>query len=452
MATLAENAPRARKQSWLKRHMPKTLFGRALAIFLTPLILMQAISTFVFFDRHWDTMVRRLATSLAGEVAMLVDEVEEDPSPASLARIDRKARNSLGLVVTYRAGAILENRSSNPLFDPTLRQMRRSMEEQVRRPFVVNADSEERQIAIEVQLPDGVLEILAHEKRLYSSTTYIFVMWMLGSALILFAIALIFMRNQIRPIRRLAVAARAFGLGREVPDFKPEGAKEVRQAAEAFQQMRARIRRQIKQRTDMLSGVSHDLRTPLTRMKLQLAMLGDDTAVRELQADVQDMERMVEGYLAFARGEGTEATVTTDIKSLLGDFAIGERRGGLPLELELTTRPLPPVELKPQSVKRALANLVSNARRHADTVRITLEATEDAFEIFVDDDGPGIPEEDRGRVFKPFYRGDPSRNPETGGTGLGLTIARDIVHSHGGEIGLEESPLGGLRVRIRIPI
>ncbi|WP_339855520.1 ATP-binding protein [uncultured Nisaea sp.] len=452
MATLAENAPQTKRRSWLKRRMPKTLFGRALAIFLTPLILMQAISTFVFYDRHWDTMVRRLATSLAGDIALIVTEIEADSSPASLARIDRLSRNHLGLIVTYRSGAILENRGTVTIFDPTLRQMRHAMTEQVRRPFMIDTEAGDRQIAITVQISDGVLEVLAHEKRLYTSTTYIFVMWMLGSALILFAIALIFMRNQIRPIRRLAIAARAFGLGREVTNFKPEGAHEVRQAAEAFQQMRARIRRQIKQRTDMLSGVSHDLRTPLTRMKLQLAMLGEDKAVQELQADVQDMERMVEGYLAFARGEGTEAAVTTDVKALVADFAIGERRGGMTLELEMIGKKLPPVEMKPQSLKRALTNLVSNARRYAKTVRITLDASDVAYEIFVDDDGPGIPEAERGRVFKPFYRGDPSRNPETGGTGLGLTIARDIVHSHGGEIGLEESPLGGLRVRIRMPV
>ena len=452
MATYAETGSGGKRRSWLKRRMPKTLFGRALAIFLTPLILMQAISTYVFYDRHWDTMVRRLATSLAGDIALIVTEIERDPRPVALARIDRLSRNHLGLIVTYRFGAILENRSILSLFDPTLRQMQHAMTEQVRRPFIVDTNADEQQIAITVQLSHGVLDVLAHEKRLYSSTTYIFVMWMLGSALVLFAIALVFMRNQIRPIRRLAIAARAFGLGREVPNFKPEGAHEVRQAAEAFQQMRARIRRQIKQRTDMLSGVSHDLRTPLTRMKLQLAMLGEGKAIQELQADVQDMERMVEGYLAFARGEGTEAAVTTDIKALITDFAMGERRGGVLLELEVTRDPIRPLEVKPQSIKRALANFVSNARRYAKTVRITLEASEDTYEILVDDDGPGIPEAERGHVFKPFYRGDPSRNLETGGIGLGLTIARDIVHSHGGEIGLEEAPLGGLRVRIRMPV
>lgn len=457
MATMAEPGPETtdrpeRRQHWLKKYLPKTLFGRALAIILTPLILMQAITTFVFYDRHWDTMVRRLASSLAGDIALVVAEVEEDASLSSVAKVDRLSREHLDLVVTYRAGAILENRGSAPIFDPGFSELAKALGERVRRPFVIDTEAVERHLAIAVQLPDGVLEVLAHQKRIYSSTTYIFVMWMFGSSLVLFAVAMIFMRNQIRPIRRLALAARAFGLGRDVRNFKPEGAREVRQAAEAFNQMRDRIRRQIAQRTDMLSGVSHDLRTPLTRMKLQLAMLGDSRDIRELREDVLEMERMVEGYLAFARGEGTERATPTDLKNLVADLVIGERRAGKPIELDLPDGPSQVFELKPQSLKRALANLIANARRHAAHIRVTLQIGEEIGEIFVDDDGPGIPEAERENVFRPFYRGEPSRNPETGGTGLGLTIARDIVHGHGGDLTLEESPMGGLRARIRLPL
>jgi len=303
-----------------------------------------------------------------------------------------------------------------------------------------------------VQLAEGVLSVDVHEKRLYSSTPYIFLMWMVGSSLVLFAVAIVFMRNQIRPIRRLAIAARAFGMGREVEEFRSEGAAEVRQAAEAFRQMRERLRGQFTQRTEMLAGVSHDLRTPLTRMKLQLAMLGDAAEISELKSDVQDMERMVEGYLAFARGEGTETPIPTDLIALVADVVGAETRDGSSVNLVLPERETFVLEARPQALKRALANLITNAKRYAATVAVTMKVDQAAVLITVDDDGPGIPEANREDVFKPFFRLDASRNPETGGTGLGLTIARDIARSHGGELSLDAAPMGGLRARVSLPV
>jgi two-component system osmolarity sensor histidine kinase EnvZ len=300
-----------------------------------------------------------------------------------------------------------------------------------------------------VQIAEGVLDVEAPRKRLYTATVYLFVLWVVGSALLLFSIAALFMRNQVRAIRRLAAAAEAFGVGRDVGPIKPEGAIEVRQAATAFNRMQDRIRRFLAQRTEMLAGVSHDLRTPLTRLRLALAMLPRTEALRqdvsEMTADVEEMERMIGGYLAFARGEGTEQAEPVNLCAVLEEVAAGARRAGAKVELNMP--PALTIPLRADAVKRALTNLVDNARRHARRVALGAETSSPrSVQVTVDDDGPGIPPARRESVFRPFESG------AAGGTGLGLTIARDIVRAHGGEIVLEDSPLGGLRARIRLPV
>ena len=294
-----------------------------------------------------------------------------------------------------------------------------------------------------------MLKIITPRKRLFSSTTYIFIMWMVGISLILFAIATLFMRNQVRPIRRLAMAADRFGRGLDVPDFQPAGALEVRQAASAFNLMRERIQRQISQRTDMLAGVSHDLKTPLTRIKLQLAMLKDNPDVANIQADVADMETMLEGYLAFARGEGEEEPADTNLSALLREVVESAKREGAAVDLHIEGEIILP--LRRDAFKRCLTNLVSNSMLHAKHIAIRAGRRADSVVLTVDDDGPGIPADKREDVFRPFYRLDTSRNRETGGVGLGLAISRDIIRGHGGEIVLDNSPLGGLRAQIRLP-
>jgi two-component system osmolarity sensor histidine kinase EnvZ len=326
----------------------------------------------------------------------------------------------------------------------------RAVEEGVRKPFSFDTATLDRHVIVTVQLSDGILEVIAPRKRLTSSTTYIFVLWMVGISLILFSVATIFMRNQVKPIRRLAGAADDFGKGRDAPRFKPEGAKEVRQAATAFIAMRERIQRQITRRTEMLAGVSHDLRTPLTRMKLQLEMLGDTAGTAELKSDVSEMEHMLEGYLAFARGEGEEAPTPTDLCALLGEVTEQARRNGGAIDLHTEGDIV--VALRPAAFRRSLTNLINNAMRYADHVSVRAGQRGDAVEIMVDDDGPGIPADDREDVFKPFFRLEGSRNQETGGVGLGLTIARDVVHGHGGDLALDEAPGGGLRACIRLPL
>jgi two-component system, OmpR family, osmolarity sensor histidine kinase EnvZ len=434
----------------LKRFLPKSLLGRSVLILVTPLVLLQVIATFVFYERHWSTVTQGLARTLAGDVALAVNYIEDHPDPADRRWMIDNAETRMALRLRLEPGAKLPG--DGPQHDPdeVERMLTPMLQERIERPFDVDTAEIDRDLEIKVQLPDGVLIATTSRKRLFSATTYIFVLWMVGSSLVLFAIAIIFMRNQVRPIRRLAAAAKSFGKGREVPGYRPSGASEVRQAAEAFIEMRDRIKRQIAQRTEMLAGVSHDLRTPLTRMKLQLAMLGKRVEFEELKDDVTEMERMVEGYLAFARGEGTGPPEPHDISALLAQVVSGARREGAQIDLHAEEHLMVPVRF--DAFKRCMGNLLSNAARYGRHVQVRAGRRNDAVEILVDDDGPGIPANEREAVFRPFYRLEPSRNLETGGVGLGLTIARDVVRGHGGELQLDDSPMGGLRARLRLPI
>jgi two-component system osmolarity sensor histidine kinase EnvZ len=447
----APTRKRKKKASLIKRVLPRTLFGRSLLIIVTPLVLVQVIATWIFYDRHYDTITKRLAEGIAGDVAAIIRVMGPKPDTGSRYNALRLAKVSMWLDTTFHEGERLPENSVPPQDSIIERKLTKALRGRLPYVFMIDTRSLEEKVRIEVELPGGVLEVLVPRQRLFSSTTYIFIMWMVGSSIVLFGVATIFMRNQIRPIRRLAQVANSFGKGRDVPGFKPEGATEVRLAAAAFMQMRGRIKRQIKQRTEMLAGVSHDLRTPLTRMKLQLALLGDGPEADSLASDVAEMERMVEGYLAFARGEGTEQPVDTDLNVLLREVvAQTSRKKGPVIDLHLEQKLQLP--LRPEAMRRCLTNLIVNAQRYAAHVAISAGRRKKSVEITIDDDGPGIPEDRRRDVFKPFHRLDLARGPDTGGTGLGLTIARDVVRSHGGDVVLEDAPNGGLRARIRLPV
>ncbi|MEQ8252566.1 MAG: ATP-binding protein [Oceanibaculum nanhaiense] len=434
---------------FIKRFLPRSLFGRSLMIIVTPMILVQVISTYVFYDRHWDLITRRLSGAVAGELAFVVELLAEEPSIEGDEPIFDMSRRHFWAELTYRPGDILPNEILVPsgLLEEKLT---RELNQRLSFPHRLDARSIERHVKISVQLPNGVLDFVTTRDRLFSSTTYVFLMWMVGSSLILFAVAVVFMRNQIRPIRRLAAAADSFGKGSDAPGFKPEGAAEVRLAASAFIRMRDRIQRQISQRTEMLAGVSHDLRTPLTRMRLQLAMMAGGEDAEALRQDIAEMEQMLEGYLAFARGEGTEQAQPIDLARLLREVTNDARHSGRRIVLR-AEEPLT-VTLRPNAFKRALTNLVQNACRYGKSVEVAARLTHGQLEVTIDDDGPGIPPEKRADVFKPFFRLEASRNPMTGGVGLGLTIARDIVLGHGGELVLGDAPQGGLRATVLIPV
>ncbi|NKB55610.1 MAG: HAMP domain-containing protein [Alphaproteobacteria bacterium] len=434
----------------IKRFLPQTLFGRSLLIIVSPLILLQIISTHIFYDRHWDTITRRLSSSIAGDISMVLNTLRDNPAPESHAEIFERARTTFGFLISLEPGVILPNKET-PTNERIDRFLSDALQQRISRPFQIDTSSFKERVIIDVQLAEAVLRIVAPGDRLFSSTTYIFIMWMVGSSLILFAVASIFMRNQIRPIRRLARAVDSFGKGRPVEeDFRSGGAQEVRQAATAFTLMRERIHRQIRQRTDMLSGVSHDLRTPLTRMKLQLAMLTGSPEIEELKADVAEMEKMIEGYLTFARGEGDEEALETDLSAVVEEVVTQWKRNGAVIDAHVEGR----LEAwcRPNAIKRCVDNLIANANRYGTHIWLRAGKRSDFTEIAIDDDGPGIAEESREEVFRPFFRLDQSRNPETGGTGLGLAIARDIARAHGGDIVMETSPHGGLRALVRLPL
>ena len=434
----------------IKKILPKSLLGRTLLIIVTPLVLLQLVSATVFYESHWTKVSRSMARSLAGDISALIELLHQDHSPQGITAIRELAANNMGLVVTLEKNKILANVPEKKSVSIVDKMFVRSLKKSVQRPFKIDNKSLDNHLIVSIQLQEGVFEVILNRKRLFSSTTYIFVLWMVGTSMILFGVATIFMRNQVKPIRRLAAAADELGKGRDAPNLKPEGAREIRQASAAFIAMRDRIQRQITQRTDMLAGVSHDLRTPLTRMKLQLEMVKDSSDTAALKDDVAEMEHMVEGYLAFARGEGFETPKPTNIAHILGDVVVSAKRRGA--EVDLHTEGQFVVRVRQNAFKRCINNLLDNADRHATHVSIRTGKRGDAIEITVDDDGPGIPKHLRDEAFKPFFRLDESRNPETGGVGLGLTIARDIIRGHGGDIILSDSPSGGLRARLTLPI
>ena len=434
----------------IKQLLPRSLLGRSLLIIVMPLILLQIVSTWIFYDRHWETITRRLAAAVAGEIASAIEYRRSFAGTGNEARIFHVARARLDLRITFVPGGILPNEpytTGSSILDKTLGH---ALRERVRRPFHMDTEFLPRVVRIQVQLPDGIIDVAVNKKRLFSSTTYIFVMWMVGTSLVLFAVAMVFMRNQVRPIRRLANAVEDFGKGRDAPDFKPEGAAEIRQAAAAFNMMRDRIQRMINQRTEMLAGVSHDLRTPLTRMKLQLAMLEDSADISDLKADIAEMENMVEEYLSFARGEGAENVIVSNVSEIL--IEIVNRIGGKNTDIKLQTSGDLSMPLRPNAFRRCVTNLVNNALIYGGNATIQASRNGGAIEIMIDDSGPGIPENQREKVFKPFYRLDNARSPDIAGTGLGLAIARDVMRGLGGDLVLEESPTGGARARMRLPV
>ena len=433
----------------LRYVVPRGLLARALLIIVVPLIGVQVVSGIIFYDRHWSHVSSHRANSLAGEIAMIIDVTRGGRESGAADIILLSARN-MDIHVDFEPGGALEDPSYEPsgFLENTLAK---ALREIVQRPFNLSTDFTDERIFVAVQLEDEVIHIDANLERLISSTTKIFIFWMSGTSVVLFALATVFMSKQVGPIRRLARAAENFGKGRDVPDFKPTGASEVRQAATAFLAMRERIKRQIEQRTEMLAGVSHDLRTPLTRMKLQLAMQRNHPDIGDLTVDVHEMERMIDGYLDFARGEGGEEPEAADVAVAL-DAAVKAVGGEGAVDVELEADQGIEIQLRRDAFRRCMVNLIANAKRFGSRVLVAAHRSGDTIEITVDDDGPGIPSAQREEAFRPFVRLDQSRNLDHGGSGLGLAIARDIARSHGGELNLLDSPLGGLRARLQLPV
>jgi two-component system osmolarity sensor histidine kinase EnvZ len=433
-----------------KNLMPKGLYARALLIIIVPMVVLQSVVAFVFMERHWNTVTRHLSAAVVQDIAALIDVYKVYPQDKDRAQLRRIAQERLGLVVDFLPIGDMPPPGPKPFFSLLDQTLSVQLSQQIGKPFWIDTVGKSSLVEIRIKLDDVVMRIFARRSAAYASNSEIFIFWMLGTSSILLIVAVLFLRNQIKPILRLADAAESFGKGREQPDFRPRGAREVRRAAQAFFEMKSRIERSIEQRTAMLAGVSHDLRTILTRFKLELALIGDSPEVEAMRKDVDEMNAMLEAYLAFARGDSGEQAQPTDMQAALEDLRSDAERHGHAATVVFHGDPS--VTVKPAAFKRCLANLVSNAARYARTIAVTGHRDHRYLSISVDDDGPGIPPDLREDVFKPFLRLDDARNQDEGGTGLGLAIARDIARSHGGDIMLGDSPLGGLRATVRIPV
>jgi two-component system osmolarity sensor histidine kinase EnvZ len=434
----------------LKHFLPRGLFGRSLIIIVAPIVLLQAIIAYVFFERDLETTTRRLARDVAADMAMLVALEDNDRSP------DRERLRALAARQLHYRIRFLPGQNLPPHQGRLTSNIEIALDDILEQRIGADRDFSATRIGddfeIKVDVHDGVLAVLVPRDRVTVSKPDLFILWMVGSALILMGIAILFLRNQVRPIERLARAADSFGKGRAVPDFKPYGATEVRRAAQAFITMRERIERHITQRTEMLAGVSHDLKTPLTRLKLALAMLPNDAETEPMRADIAEMEHMLDEYLAFARGEGGEVSETADLSELVRDTANAVAKARQRDGVTVTTPEQVMVSVKRAGLRRVLTNLVDNALKHGSHVAVTLTQDERLVEIAVEDNGPGIPEARREEAFRPFHRLDQGRNLQSGGSGLGLAIARDIARAHGGDILLDKSAMGGLKATVRLPV
>ena len=438
---------------WISRRLPKGLYGRSLIIIIAPMVLLQSVIAFVFMERHWQTVTQRLSQSVTADIAAIIEIIESYPQDPEFDQISTLAREKLALNVSVLPPDPFPPAVGKPFFSLLDDTLRTEITKQIGRPFWIDTvgDSNILEIRVRLEKPDNVLRIFVRRNQAYASNSHIFLIWMVGTSLVLLLIAVLFLRNQIRPIQSLSAAADSFGKGQTMPaDFRVRGATEVRQAGLAFLQMRERIERQIEQRTAMLTGVSHDLRTVLTRFKLQLALVSQSREIEELQLDVDDMQQMLEGYIDFARGDSDE---TIDMVNVLEVLQRHEMEASL-LEKEYTIEcdSTLQIKFKPNGFGRLVANLISNAFRYAGELEVKVSMGSNRITMTFDDDGPGIAEEKREEVFKPFMRLDEARNLDESGTGLGLSIARDIARNHGGDINLYESPIGGLRAIVTLPI
>lgn len=449
-------SPRKPFRRLLKRLLPTHLFARALLILILPMLLLQLIVAHIFYDRHWSSVERNMASAAANNVLWIYNTYTNEAGffhRQEALEDAQKLGAQLGARVAFLENGKVRDREGTQEFPDFYERL----DPQIDTAFSVRSDESLGMVHVRVAVPDGALEISVNRKSLTSPTTTIFILWMIGSSLLLTLIAVLFLRNQVRPIVELARVAERLGLGQDVTAFKPRGASEVRRAGRAYLMMAERIRRQVQNRTEMLAGISHDLRTPLTRMKLELEL---DTQVPEptrkaLGEDIDAMGRMIDEYLDFARGDAGEAMQEVDLDALLrgviGDY--NRRKRSVTYQGEEGVI----LPLRPQAMTRLFTNLIDNALRYGGgKAWVTLEPSATFVRVKVVDKGPGIPEPLQEEVFKPFTRGEPSRNVQTGGAGLGLSIARAVAQSHGGDVMIENlkdssGNVTGLEATLRLP-
>ncbi len=429
----------------IKNFIPSTLIGRSIIIIFVPIILLVILTSFVFYQTSWNIISKRLAQSVVADVNVLVKLIEDDLSSYAIEiskkdfkmNIEIKPGKIINLLPVENRGGILSKR------------LKQSLKE-LNRPFIYDLNNLEQGVLITIQLEEKLLLVNVDKDRLYSESAFVFLLWMIFASLILLFMSYFLMSKQLRPLKRLAIIAETFGRGLDAPKLKSVGAYEIRQTSQAFNQMRTRIKRFLKQRTDMLAGVSHDLRTPLTRMKLQLSLIKDEKAKSELELDINEMTAMLDSYVSFVKTESPETIEDIIINDVIKDCVKNIDKNICVLTIK--EKSIIQTSGRPIQLKRAFQNIIDNSKRYADKIEISIFLNDNGCNIEINDNGQGIPKENYEDVFKPFFTLDPSRNKLKGESGLGLTISRDIIRSHGGEINLDQSNLGGLKLSILLPI
>jgi len=430
-----------------KRYLPKTLFGRAILIIILPVMIMQIVVAYIFFNAHWTSVTASLSDSVAADVSMTVELYEQSPGNERAVRLDAMTSPHMQLSMQLVESETLPTANRRAFFSVLDKTLQRALSQSLEHPFWFDTTRYPNHIDIRVEVEEGTLRFIAPRERVFAPTGFVFIFWLVLASVLLTLISIYFIRNQAKPISKLAAAADAFGKGQDIADFKPSGAVEVRLAGQSFLKMRQRIGRFMDQRTTMLAGVSHDLRTPLTRLNLHLAMQEDNEDNRAARADIKDMETMLNGYLDFAQGLSDEEVDMVELSEFLTSI-INKSADPKPILNSSETIEIP---LKPIAMARAISNLFSNSQKYADQIRISTRRESGRYLIELEDNGPGISPENYDNVFKPFFRVDSARNQNVEGTGLGLSITRDIIRSHGGTISLSQSDLGGLKTTISLP-
>jgi len=431
----------------IKKILPKGLFYRSLIIVATPIILLQIIITVVFFDSLWIKANKGMTRTLVGEVETLLD-VYKNPDIGVKQTIINLYNQNFDFVIALKENELLPEKKAERWYSPIDRSLRRELKPIFGSSYWFDTTTYKEVVELRIKYQNGFLQIFFPKHRIAPSSARIFALWITLPGLILIMIAIIFLKNQTRPIVNLARAAERFGKGEFIKEFRPSGAREIRQAAYEFDKMRKRITIHLNQRSEMLSGISHDLRTPLTRLKLQLALLKQQDLAKKMSDDIEEMERMLNEYLEFAKYQKNEETETVSLNNIIEDITKKYENKKINFSIEENLE----INVRPNSIKRCLVNLTDNGLSYGKKVEIVAKKTANNVIIFVDDDGPGIPEKEYQNVIKPFYRIDKSRGQNKSGVGLGLSIANDIIRSHGGNISLNKSPLQGLRVKISLPL
>jgi two-component system osmolarity sensor histidine kinase EnvZ len=441
------DAPRPRMR--FRDILPKGLYWRTLLIIVAPAALLQLIITLVFLDDHWQATSKRMSQGVAADVALIIQLYERNPTPENFEALREYAMRPLRLDIERQPGAPLAIPRCGAWGSTLDRYLTRALQTDINREVWYDSTCPGPQVLIRVPIEDGVLQLKAYRDRVQARSGPLFVAWIMGATMFLIVVSVIFIRNQVRPIEKLADAMERFGRGEDTGAFRIRGAREVRGATLAFQDMRQRIKKHIDQRSQLLAGVSHDLRTPLTRLKLQLALMPPSSEIEDIKRDLAEMEETLDEYLAFAKGLTDEAPEQVDVANLVKQIVADSVRGGGDVAIEGSMSATTPG--RERALKRCLANLIDNAVAHGDRVRVTIVYDDGAITVCVDDNGPGIPEELYEEAFRPFSRLDETRSRNQKGVGLGLAIARDVARSHGGDVILSQSPLGGLRAALRLP-